>query len=91
MQKRLSLTISGKVQGVFFRQNTKEFADALGLKGYVKNDPTGTVTIIAQGNENSLKKLIDFGKKGTSYSQVDDIKIEWQKPQDDFKQFEIKY
>jgi len=91
MQKRLSLTISGKVQGVFFRQNTKEFADSQDLTGYVQNDPSGTVTIIAEGNQNDLKKLIDFAKKGTSYSKITDVKIDWQEPQDQFKQFEIKY
>ena len=49
--KQVTLTISGKVQGVFYRQNTKKLAESLNLTGYVQNNNDNTVTIVAQGKE----------------------------------------
>ena len=48
--KCISLIVSGKVQGVFFRANLKNKATELGLKGYAKNLPNGDAEVVAQGN-----------------------------------------
>ena len=56
--KCVHLLISGKVQGVFFRDNTRKKAEELGLKGYAKNLEDGTVEVVAEGNEEKINDLI---------------------------------
>jgi len=64
MEQTLSITISGKVQGVFFRQSAKEKALELGLTGQVKNLGDGNVHIIASGTREQLSAFTDWCKKG---------------------------
>ncbi|KAH6601526.1 hypothetical protein BASA50_001564 [Batrachochytrium salamandrivorans] len=52
-----SFEVFGRVQGVFFRKYTKEYADALGLVGWVRNTSTGTVVGTAQGPNESIDQL----------------------------------
>lgn len=89
--ERLNLIVKGNVQGVFFRENTKNMAKKLGLKGYAKNLPDGTVEVIAEGNKKELDKLIEFCKIGPSSAKVEDIIISFEKPKNEFKDFEIRY
>ena len=91
MNNRVDLNITGKVQGVFFRQKTKEIADLLNLTGYVRNNTDNTVTIIAEGSQDALKNLIELIKKGTPQSNIKKIRTSWQTTTNEFKQFEIKY
>ena len=64
----------GRVQGVFFRASTREKAKALGLTGYVKNQPDGSVLINAEGEQDQLKELLDWCLKGgPSGAKVTDI------------------
>lgn len=67
------LKISGKVQGVFFRQSAKEKADELNIKGFARNEPDGTVYIEAEGDENSIQNFIDWCKRGSDAAHVDNI------------------
>jgi len=60
----ISITITGKVQGVFFRQSAKEKALELGLKGQVKNLRDGNVQIVATGTLDQLAAFTDWCKKG---------------------------
>jgi acylphosphatase len=71
--KRLTLKIHGQVQGVFFRAVTQEKARELGLTGWVKNAPDGTVEVVAEGEESDLRKLEEFCQKGPSYSVVTEL------------------
>ena len=59
MNKRLHLIIHGKVQGVLFRDNTRKEAQSLGLTGWVKNNPDGTVEAMIEGEEDKLKDLFE--------------------------------
>ena len=59
MKKQTVLKIYGRVQGVFFRDSSRRKAKELGLSGWVRNEPDGTVQIVAEGEEKSLKKLIE--------------------------------
>ena len=74
MQKRVVLKISGRVQGVLFRINTKKKALELNLVGFVKNNIDKTVEIIAEGKESNLKKLINWCYQGLPGAKVDNIK-----------------
>ncbi len=90
MFKRLELAISGKVQGIFFRQFIKEKADLLNLKGYVKNETNGTLIAVAEGEDDKLQELINHAKTGPRLALVTDVKISWSKPTSQFNQFTIE-
>jgi len=70
---RKELRVFGQVQGVFFRKSTKEKAQALGLTGFVKNLPDGSVLIEAQGEAAAIKSLQDWAKLGPERAQVTDV------------------
>ena len=90
-EKRYRITVSGRVQGVFFRHNTKKTAQKLGLKGYVINLDNGNVEIVAQGSEENLKRLLEFCRKGPMFARVDDIEVKEEKTGNEFEGFEIRY
>ena len=82
------LLVSGRVQGVFFRANVRSKANELSLKGYAKNLEDGNVEIVAEGNEEKLKELIEFMRKGPGVAKIENIKITHREPEN-FKSFEI--
>lgn len=88
-EKRVKILISGKVQGVSFRVSTLEKAKEFNLKGWVKNLSDGKVLILAEGEEEKLKKLINWTKEGPPLAEVERIKISWQKAKRGFKDFKI--
>lgn len=73
--RHLSIHVEGKVQGVFFRASTKEKADELGIKGFVKNEYDGRVYIEAEGEDKALEHLIGWCRKGPSRAIVNDVII----------------
>ena len=75
MQQTLSITISGKVQGVYFRQSAKEKAIELGLTGQAKNLRDGHVHIIASGTPEQLTSFTDWCKKGPPHAVVAGVEI----------------
>lgn len=89
--QRVHLTIRGKVQGVFFRASTKEIASKLGLRGWVRNTEDGNVDILAEQDEEILKKFIDWCKIGPPLARVDDVKVVWNKATGEFRNFSIRY
>jgi acylphosphatase len=70
MTKHLDITISGHVQGVFFRASTKAVADQLGVKGLVKNQPDGSVFIEAEADDMTLDMFLDWCKEGPEHANV---------------------
>ena len=89
--KRLYIIAHGTVQGVFFRHNARKKAQELGLKGYVKNLPDETVEIVAEGDENKLKELVDFCKNHPGASKVSDVKVSYEDAKNEFEDFEVRY
>ena len=75
MQQTLSITITGKVQGVFFRQSAKEIALDLGVSGEAKNLEDGNVHIIATGNPEQLDAFTEWCKKGPPRAVVAGVEI----------------
>ena len=71
--KHLDITVKGKVQGVFYRASTKAVADQLGVKGYVKNEPSGDVTIAAEGDNVSLEMFLDWCHEGPQNAVVTSV------------------
>ncbi len=78
--KRVHLYIAGKVQGVFFRANTKEKAEEFGLTGWVKNLPNGKVEAVFEGNAEKIEKMINYLKFSPGLSAVKDIETEKEEP-----------
>lgn len=70
MKKAIQLVVHGKVQGVFFRVSTKHVADQLKVRGWVKNDANGTVTIEAEGDEMMVDEFINWCKTGPEEADV---------------------
>jgi acylphosphatase len=70
MKKKVTIHISGRVQGVFFRASTKAKAEELGVFGYVQNESDGSVYIEAEGEENVLEDFIAWCKRGPELAQV---------------------
>jgi acylphosphatase len=76
MNETLSITVTGQVQGVYFRQSTKEQASALDINGTVKNSDDGSVKIIASGKHENLQKLIDWCCQGPPSAAVANVHVE---------------
>ncbi|MBO8139069.1 MAG: acylphosphatase [Thermosipho sp. (in: Bacteria)] len=68
--KWIQLSIYGVVQGIGFRNFIKNKAKLLGIKGYVKNEFDGSVTVVAGGNDSQLESLKEYIKTGNGYSVV---------------------
>lgn len=66
----IGIRVSGKVQGVFFRQATKEKANELGICGRVRNEENGDVFILASGKAHQLDQLVDWCRKGPPRARV---------------------
>lgn len=90
MLKRAEIKVTGHVQGVFFRAGVKTEAERLGLNGWVRNEPDGSVKIVAEGEGENLQKLIEWCRKGTKWARVDKVQIEWQNAKEEFTEFAIK-
>jgi acylphosphatase len=76
MLKTVSIIVSGKVQGVFYRQGTKEKAIASGIKGEVSNMRDETVHIVATGTAEQLEQLIEWCRHGPSRAKVTNVIVE---------------
>jgi acylphosphatase len=75
---QVHLIVLGRVQGVFYRASCQEVAQRLGLTGWVKNLPDGSVEVLAQGEKEKIEKLIEWCKKGPPGAKVSGLKIDWQ-------------
>ena len=91
MKSRVHIFVSGKVQGVFFRENTRKKAAEFRLSGFVRNLQNGKVEAIFEGKKEKIEKIIQWIKKGPETVQIKNIEINWQNYQGEFKSFEIRY
>lgn len=91
MKRRAIIRIYGEVQGVGYRSWALRRARRLGLKGFVRNEPDGSVLIVAEGDEEALSMLAEECKKGPALARVEKVEIEWQEYRGEFQDFEIEY
>jgi acylphosphatase len=73
--RRVSLVITGTVQGVFYRRDTAREAYKLGLAGFVKNEPDGSVYAEAEGLEKQVGALIRWCRRGPTHARVEDVRV----------------
>jgi acylphosphatase len=83
------IKVSGKVQGVFYRASTKDQADALGILGFVRNEPDGSVYIEAEAEETAMNRFIDWCRQGPRMARVDRCEV-LEKEITEFRHFEIR-
>jgi acylphosphatase len=67
------IQVSGRVQGVWYRAKTKEQADQLGVKGWVRNRPDGRVEAHLEGEEENVDRLIAWMQVGPTLARVDEL------------------
>ena len=84
-------TVHGLVQGVFFRTYTSRTAQELGLAGYVRNLPDGSVEVQAEGQKDKLEKLTGFLKVGPPGARVEKVIMIWAEYAGDYSGFTVRY
>ena len=87
---RVELKIQGLVQGVFYRQSTKETAVRLGLTGWAKNCPDGSVEAVFEGEREAVDAGIEWCRQGPPAAHVTEVTVDWQDFQDEFASFGIR-
>jgi len=87
--ERASIIVQGKVQGVWFRDYVKRSAIGLDLKGWVRNNPDGTVDVEVEGEKEVIEDLIELIKIGPPMSRVQDVSVEWKKELQKYDLFKL--
>ena len=80
---RARVVIRGRVQGVFFRVETRERARSLGLAGWVRNNPDRTVEAVFQGDRDRIDSMLTWCRRGPSAAYVENVEVEWTEPRDE--------
>lgn len=88
---RAQVIISGRVQGVYFRAETREQALALEVAGWVRNRPDGTVEGVFEGERDRVEKLIGWCHQGPPGSAVSAVQVDWQDYRGEYSDFIITY
>lgn len=87
--KRIHAYVSGIVQGVGFRYFVYRYAKMLGLKGFVRNLPDGRVEVVAEGEEENLRRLVSLLWQGPVGAYVKNVEVEWSEAKNEYSDFEI--
>lgn len=87
---RAHLIISGRVHGVFFRMETRRTAERLGVTGWVRNLPDGTVEAVFEGAADAVQKAVQWCRTGPRMAEVIDVRISWGQRSGEFDRFSIR-
>jgi acylphosphatase len=77
---RAHVTIRGRVQGVFFRMEARDRARSLGLSGWVRNNPDGTVEGTFEGDRERVESMVEWCRRGPAGAVVQDVDVAWEDP-----------
>jgi acylphosphatase len=91
MKVRAHIIVSGRVQGVFFRTETKHETKKHGVKGWVRNLRHGGVEAVFEGEEEAVKELVEFCKRGSSGARVTHVDVKWESYTGEFEDFQVRY
>jgi acylphosphatase len=80
---RAHVTVSGRVQGVFFRAETRNRARLLELAGWVRNNLDGTVEAVFEGERDRVESMLEWCRQGPAHADVEHVEVEWEDPQGD--------
>ncbi|MFP4540414.1 MAG: acylphosphatase [Opitutales bacterium] len=87
--KHLNIRITGKVQGVNYRDSARDYAEEIGVKGFVRNEPDGSVHLEAEADEDTLQRLMSWLREGPSAADVAEVIAE-DGPVRDFTGFSVE-
>jgi acylphosphatase len=73
--------VSGRVQGVFFRDTVRRRAESAGVAGWVRNAPDGTVEAVFEGESDAVGGLVEFSRRGPSRAEVVGVEVVDEKPE----------
>jgi len=88
---RAHIFVSGRVQGVFFREKARQKAQSLGVNGWIQNLADGRVEAVFEGEGEKVEKMVKWSKRGPFWAKVDEFSLEWQEYKGEFEKFETKY
>jgi acylphosphatase len=88
--ERLSLRIRGRVQGVFYRAETRATATRLQLSGWVRNREDGSVELVAEGPRAQLDALLEWCRTGPPRARVDALEPNWGAATGEFDGFDVR-
>lgn len=88
---RSHVVISGRVQGVFFRMETKQVADSFNVSGWVKNNRDGAVEAVFEGEKEAVDSVVKWCRKGPPLSKVDRVDVIEEDYKGEFRGFDISY
>ena len=89
--KQIHVFVTGRVQGVFFRQSTRVMAIKNNVNGWVRNLDDGRVEIVAQGQEQNIDNLSNWCRTGPANSRVDEFELKEESILEKFENFEVRY
>ncbi len=88
--ERAHVRISGRVQGVSFRDATRQEAESLGLSGWVSNLPDGRVEALFEGESDSVRRMVRWCEEGPNQADVDDVDVSYEEASGDLSGFEVR-
>jgi acylphosphatase len=88
---RAHVNISGRVQGVYYRMETKRTAEKYGVKGWVRNKADGSVDAVFEGDEKSVHSTIAWCRQGPSNAMVRNVEVQWEDYAEEFETFDITF
>jgi len=89
--KRIRIIVTGKVQGVFFRQALKVMAKKNNIFGWVKNLKDGRVEAVLEGDEEKIGRIVEWSHGGPANARVEDVEIHNEKFSGEFSKFDVLY
>jgi acylphosphatase len=90
-KQRVRVVVSGLVQGVFFRESTRRRADTLGITGWVRNNPDGTVEAVFEGYPRQVDELVQWCHRGPPGAEVEHVSVAQEPYRGEFDRFTIRY
>jgi acylphosphatase len=88
--QRLHVRVRGRVQGVYYRASTQETAVRLGLCGWVRNCPDGSVELVAEGSPEQLEQLLEWCRRGPPAARVDACESSVEPASGEFREFHVR-
>ena len=81
MSIRRRVVVHGHVQGVFFRDSTRDRAQSRGVAGWVTNRPDGAVEAVFEGDADAVESMVRFASEGPGRADVDDVEVNEEEPE----------
>jgi len=78
---RKRVVVSGRVQGVFFRDSVRRRAEAAGVAGWIRNTSEGTVEAVFEGAPAAVDQLVEFSRTGPSRAEVTSVDVSEEEPE----------